>query len=371
VRRAADTGDDAFVLLGFEALLPPLRGAVLNAWEPRDPEPLLTLLEAWERALPAPARAQLLDACVMPKLRAAVDGWDPRRDTLPIHAWLHPWLPLLGPQLAGLYPAIRQRLTGALGAWHPSDGSALALLGPWRAVFEPADWEALMARSIAPKLAGALGELVINPLAQDLNPIAWVLAWSEALPPRQMVGLLEAGFFPKWHAVLHHWLTAGGGAPDYDEVTRWYLGWRGLFPPSLADHERVRAQFNHALNTMNRAVDGAPLAPPPGAAAAGVAGAGAAGAAPPPPPSRPAPPAAELTLRDLVARFAEEHDVAFAPKAGRSQEGLPVYAFGAVSVALDSKASVVRAQLRERWAPVSLERLLEEHRARSGGGANG
>ncbi len=39
-------------------------------------------------------------------------------------------------------------------------------------------------------------------------------------------------FFPKWHAVLHAWLSA---SPNFDEVTRWYLGWKGLFP------EEVRA----------------------------------------------------------------------------------------------------------------------------------
>ena len=35
--------------------------------------------------------------------------------------------------------------------------------------------------------------------------------------------LLEDHFFPKWHAVLQHWLAH---APDYDEVTAWYLGWK-------------------------------------------------------------------------------------------------------------------------------------------------
>ena len=37
------------------------------------------------------------------------------------------------------------------------------------------------------------------------------------------VSLLEDHFFPKWHAVLQHWLAH---APDYDEVTAWYLGWK-------------------------------------------------------------------------------------------------------------------------------------------------
>jgi hypothetical protein len=77
-------------------------------------------------------------------------------------------------------------------------------------------------------------------------------------------------FFPKWHAVLHAWLSA---APNFDEVTRWYLGWKSLFPeevrasrgapsasapaPDLVQtqvmsHERVRRGFNAALDMMNQ-----------------------------------------------------------------------------------------------------------------------
>lgn len=85
--------------------------------------------------------------------------------------------------------------------WHPSDGSALVLLSPWHRVFEPADWEALLLRSIVPKLAGALQALVINPAAQDMGPFNWVMAWHEVLPPQHMAALLDTGFFPKWHQV--------------------------------------------------------------------------------------------------------------------------------------------------------------------------
>ena len=70
------------------------------------------------------------------------------------------------PPPPGAHTGIRHKLVNALEAWHPSDASAALLLGPWRRVFAPADWEALTQRSIVPKLAQALAQLVVNPAAQ-------------------------------------------------------------------------------------------------------------------------------------------------------------------------------------------------------------
>lgn len=226
----------------------------------------------------------------------------------------------------------------------------------------------MLARSIVPKLAGALAQLDINPAAQILDPFNWVMAWSDLLPQSQMVGLLEAGFFPRWHQVLHHWLSHGSA--DYDEVTRWYLGWKSLLPASIVDTPRVRNQLNYALNLMNAAVEGGAMPAFPGSA-------GAAAASQPPDAAASGGYAqhvvnmgggigASLTLRDLVARYAEEAGVKFMPKAGRFHDGLQVYGFGSVSVVCDNTAHVVRAQLRERWAPVSLEMLAQQNVARAG-----
>ena len=40
---------------------------------------------------------------------------------------------------------------------------------------------------------------------------------------QQLISLLIDHFFPKWCAVLRHWLVHN---PDYEEVTAWYLGWK-------------------------------------------------------------------------------------------------------------------------------------------------
>jgi hypothetical protein len=36
------------------------------------------------------------DQLVLPRVQHEVEEWNPMTDTVPIHAWIHPWLPLLG-----------------------------------------------------------------------------------------------------------------------------------------------------------------------------------------------------------------------------------------------------------------------------------
>lgn len=369
--------------LVMEAVFPVLRFAAVNIWEPRDPEPMLRFLEIWENLLPKSVLHSILEHLVMPKLSLAVDQWDPRKETVPIHAWLHPWLPLLGQRMEPLYHPIRYKLESALRAWHASDSSAYALLSPWQTVFDPGSWEMLLVKSILPKLMAALQELVINPQAQQLEPFRWVMSWGSAVPIHHMVALLEAGFFVKWRQVLYNWLCS---APDFEEVTQWYLGWKSLLTPELLANEKVRWHLQSALDMMDQAVEGMPVVQPgarenvsylrvtekrqfenqqqAAAAAAAVAAysqqhssvyGGLArdnGAAP-----------AEMTLKEVVEAFAEQNDVQFLPKVGRLHEGFQVYGFGSTNVCMDNVQQRLYAQAGDRWVAVSLEQLLEMSRA--------
>ena len=67
-----------------------------NSWEPKDPKPMLHVLETWKNLLLDLVHLKFLDHIVMHKLKTTIDTWDPPRETVPIHAWLHPWLPFLG-----------------------------------------------------------------------------------------------------------------------------------------------------------------------------------------------------------------------------------------------------------------------------------
>lgn len=90
-----------------------------------------------------------------------VESWNPLTDTVPIHSWIHPWLPLMQARLEPLYSPIRNKLANALQKWHPSDSSAKLILQPWKDVFTPGSWEAFMVKNIVPKL-GETGQTVLD-----------------------------------------------------------------------------------------------------------------------------------------------------------------------------------------------------------------
>jgi tuftelin-interacting protein 11 len=65
-------------------------------WNPRDFQPIISMLEAWQCALPPWIMDNILDQLVLPRLLTEVENWNPLTDTVPIHSWLHPWLLFMG-----------------------------------------------------------------------------------------------------------------------------------------------------------------------------------------------------------------------------------------------------------------------------------
>ncbi|CAK9188576.1 unnamed protein product [Ilex paraguariensis] len=362
-----------YTQLFMEVVFPAVRITGTNTWQARDPEPMLHFLESWERLLPPSILQSILDNVVLPKLSAAVESWEPRRETIPIHSWVHPWLPLLGQKLEALYHTIRNRLESVLHAWHPSDMSAYYILSPWKTVFDPTSWEKLMVRYIIPKLLTVMHDFEINPADQKLDPFYWIRTWATAIPIHHMVPLMDV-FFNKWQEVLYHWLCSN---PNFEQVTQWYLGWKELLPPELLANEHIRYRLNLGLDMMNQAVEGMEVVQPglrenisylrvleqrqfeaqqKGAAQAqqrtsasvgsvtqmeGLGG------------------GLEMSLKEVIEVHAQQNGLLFKPKPGRMQDGHQIYGFGNISIIIDSLNQKVFAQTEDRWSLVSLERLLE------------
>jgi len=212
-----------------------------------------------------------------------------------------------------------------------------------------------MCRNIVPKLESVLSdELVVCPADQSLQAWHWVTAWLDLAPLTSLATILDRSFFPKWLAALSVWLSA---APNYEEVSKWYVGWKSLLPPSLVQHPLVKARLTQALIMMNRSVSGGPnvdmaaayqpAVPPPVARQPVVAGIQVQSAS-----------TAQVTsFKDMVEKKAAEHNLLFLPVANRlSKSGQQVYRFGNLNVFIEK--NVVFMLLNGNWVPTSLNEIV-------------
>lgn len=250
-----DTFDDnvacsPYDLLVTEIVLPPLRLSAMK-WHAREPEPMLKFLESWDFVLPPSAVQGIMESIVIPKLSAAVESWDPRRDGVPIHVWVYPWLPWLGPllgkRLEVLYAKIRHKMENV-----DHDGRAYDNLSLWNDVFDATGWEPLLSRYIVPKLMSVLQEVCVNPLKQTWEQYNWVRMWATVIPIQHLVTILDAGFFSRKHQDLYHRFS---GNPNYIEVAKWFQGLYSFFPHELLASGWNRAIWDAGLYVTNPARD--------------------------------------------------------------------------------------------------------------------
>lgn len=225
----------------------------LTSWPSiRQYDEIINLLEMWKDLLQEWLLDNILDQIIIPKLEEEVESWDPLTDTVPVHSWIHPWLPLLGDRcLETIYAPIRHKLANALTNWHPSDRSANLILEPWKNVFQSNVWESFLILNILPKLEQAFESFIINPHQQRLDVWHWFIDWEDMLSIQHSVSILIKHFFPKWLQILYTWLS---NSPNYDEISRWYLGWKQMFSPKLISQASVQEGFKRALEMMNYAV---------------------------------------------------------------------------------------------------------------------
>eukprot|EP00794_Sanderia_malayensis_P003562 gene3562-4067_t len=344
---------NSFEKIIWEVWMPHIRMAI-SQWNPRDPDPLITLIDIWAPALPDWVTGNILDQLIMPKLQAEVDMWNPLLDTMPIHSWTHPWLPLMGARLEPLYPPIRQKLSAALTSWHPSDPSAKLILQPWTRVFSKGTMEAFLLRAIYPKLLTCMDNFTVNPHQQHLEPFQWIMSWKDMLSLQHIVSILEKHFFQKWLQVLRQWLC---NEPNYDEVTKWYLGWKSMLGEDLLANPTVKEVLNRALSLMNQAVSGTlqPGAKENVAYLTSTERRKYAEATSTERVSSPAAGGMPSSFKDILESKAEEHGVLFVPLPNKNFEGKPIYSFGKSTIYMDRNVVFVKDQ--GQWKPVSLQEL--------------
>lgn len=208
-----------------------LQRFIQTRWKPREESgSLIDAVEAWKSVMPQDVMGRV-KGCLFDALRTELDRWEPTKDKIPVHTWLHPWLAVL--DLQELWPKILQKLAKALHQWQPEDESAFALLAPWQPVLGKL-WEPFYTRHILPKLAHALTQIEINPRQQDISVFLRVMDWAEIIPATQFSEVLKADFYPKWRQTLEAWLSDIDES-SLEEVQTWYEGWQSIVPKQLLD----------------------------------------------------------------------------------------------------------------------------------------
>nr|CAD7587242.1 unnamed protein product [Timema genevievae] len=377
---------------------------ICSTWNCRVCEPLVDLIQVWIPLLPGWILDNIREQLILPRITQEVEYWNPMTDTVPIHAWIHPWLPLLAgiagqgtstrsplgnsgqsgsrsvlkgwqPQCVRLetsvFPMIRHKLSKALVSWHPSDRSARLMLLPWHRVFSRGEMEAFLVKNILPKLQLALQELVINPHEQHLEQWNWVMEWKDLLPLHSLSGVLEKHFFPKWLQVLTLWLNH---SPNYDEITHWYMGWKNMVSESLRAQPGIKEQFNKALELMNRAVSsgGQSGNQQPGAVESVSYLTNIEQSQLPGQRVRDRESRYELLaeavrtasqvpqgFKELIQKRCEEQGLLFVPLTNRYREGKQIYRCGNIQLYVDRNVAFVSDNSGASWNPKSLKAVLD------------
>ncbi|CAK1594096.1 unnamed protein product [Parnassius mnemosyne] len=341
--------EEAYNSLLWQHFIPHVTTAA-ETWNPRTPEPMARVFAAWRAA----AADWLLRAgaaqAVLPALLAAVRAWDPTRDTQPLHAWVLPWHDLAGDALAAsAYPLIRARLAGALGAWHPADGSARPLLAAWRAAWGD-QLRPLLLHHVLPKLEHCLQHAPLELVGRENTAWLWCVQWVELLGASTVAALAARTLLPRWLAALAAWLNT---APPHATVLASYTHFKKMFPEEVLKEPAVRDAFRKALDMMNRSTDIDSIEPPP-------------------PPSFSLPEPKETSkINEILATtnplksFSEllesrciERGITFVPILGKSREGRPLYKIGELQCYVIRNVIMYSDDGGRSFGPIGMDRLL-------------
>lgn len=323
--------------------LPKVRSAITNNWNVHDPIPLLALVDVWGDLLPPFVRTLVLDQVVR-RLEEAVTSWNPKRKSkIPLpHLWVFPWLPLLSTRTyTTIVTDVRRKFRQVIDSWDFQRGPGLLGLQHWRSVLLAKDWTALLMQNVLPNLARyfSAGFQVAPQDQEPFMPYLYkTLEWREILGSRTMGEVFVSELFPKFHRVLHEWLTLDGA--NFIEIGEWFQWWQSVLPDSMNSLPAIKAQWQRGEDMINHAIDlGADAktslpAPAPPSQPVKVS--------PEPTPAvptvGPAPEVEEVTFRHQVEEWCMAHELQFLPEKSTLEANGPVYR---VTAAMNGKGGVL------------------------------
>lgn len=246
--------------------VPNVRSTITNEWNPYDPQPLVSVIDAWKPLLPDFVADSIVNTYIAKKIAITLHAWNPRtairsksKDgvlSLP-HTWVFPWLLYLSADHTdpnsptGLMSEVNRKLRVVFDSWDLNQG-LLPGISEWSGPLGSSLLHNLV-KHLLPRLAKHMAKhFEVNPADQDLTPLEKVMVWTNLFPDRAMSQLLVVEFFPKWLNTLHQWLTID--APNYVEIAEWYEWWKEQVPGPLNEMRAVVDMWRKGLTMMTTAL---------------------------------------------------------------------------------------------------------------------
>uniref|UniRef100_A0A7N2L8S4 G-patch domain-containing protein n=1 Tax=Quercus lobata TaxID=97700 RepID=A0A7N2L8S4_QUELO len=245
-----------------------------------------------------------------------------------------------------------------INTWQARDPEPmLRFLDFWENLLPPSVLNYIFDNIVMPKLSSAVG--CWEPLLETV-PIHQV---GNALWLDLMVDMMERFFFAKWLQVLYHWLNA---SPNFEEITRWHLGWKELLPKELLANASIRYQLSRGLKMMNQVVEGLEVVQPGLEENIGYFRVAEQRQFEAPQKAETQEAAMsfrmdDMSVKKVIEAHTQQHSLLFTPKPGRRHNGHQIYAFGNLSVIIDALNQKVYSQTEEGWSLVSLQDLVDKH----------
>jgi len=364
---------------------------LIQEWDARDVKSNLAmdLFYEWQSVLPRRSLDKIVENAIIPKLTREIEKWTFVEDagdegkvtsssssSVPSN-WIFPWLEMLLEPIKALSSTIKQKFSNVIDA--SIGAKAVAVVEPWvevkTIVFGRTWWSQFVEKTVVPKLVAKASLIEIDPADQNLEIFNNLLLWKAVLASSEetdggggVAKVLERShFWKKWSSTLKSWLKDEKNC-DLIEVAEWYESWKTLLGEDVCNHERPRTHLRRALEAMNAAATGEPIALSDGEddededARQTLAGRDKSPGKTRKIKSRST---VKKTLKDILETVASENDFAFLPKNNRRTrlENLPVFAFGGVTVAVDANKDVVSVLANgageESWQVVGIEELVE------------
>ncbi|KAL9648477.1 hypothetical protein ABK040_014097 [Willaertia magna] len=362
-----------------DIILPIIRRTFMNDWNPK----LLCdngieLMEQFiDRVCTNGMKTFIIEKLILPKIKLYIqEEWNPRKDDDPVHTWIHPWLVFISIkqfETHGIFNLIKNKLeTSVLRDWNNvTDIKPYDILEPWKEVWS--DFDRFVVKTITPVLVKAIHQFKISHKIDNNEQIEIfksIMYWSNLIP-EFLITILESQFFPKWWKCLYDWLCD----PDcsFEEISNWYQFWKLQFTDNMLENNIINNCFQRGEQMINQALSNQQVTPvhklqlpseemeqkevstnrttrtPTPTTTSASTATGTSTYIP-----------IQKSFKELIADYAEEHNLIFQPKLNQMVDGKQLYNFNGMSTFIENDCLHAKFIVNNKavWKPIALDDFL-------------